>query len=267
VQIPIDQKLKAALVRAGVEVLWGPGQATIAQDCEFETPCSLKWMRVEHSLSLGAFSYAVSGYFFAVTMGRYCSIGESVQFGRSDHPMSWLSTSPFQYLQQPLFAVGHGFPAAGEYHKYRPAPPPPEAPPTRVKRVVLGNDVWIGHGALVRPGVTVGDGAVIGAHAVVTKDVPPYAVAVGNPARIVKQRFPDDVVRELLELKWWRLAPWQMRDTPFHDIRRAIEHLRTLQELPAYEARKVKLRALVHHLKQQEAAAPAKEAQAKGAQP
>ena len=68
---------------------------------------------------------------------------------------------------------------------------------------VIGNDVWIGYDALLMPGVKVGDGAVIAARAVVTGDVPPYAVVGGNPAKAVKRRFPDEVVVELLAIRWW----------------------------------------------------------------
>jgi len=69
--------------------------------------------------------------------------------------------------------------------------------------VIIGNDVWIGYGATILSGVTIGDGAVVGAQAVVTKDVAPYAVVVGNPAREVKKRFDDDTIANLLILKWW----------------------------------------------------------------
>jgi virginiamycin A acetyltransferase len=69
--------------------------------------------------------------------------------------------------------------------------------------IIIGNDVWLGHSATILSGVRVGDGAVIGAHAVVSKDVPPYAIVVGNPARVVKFRFTSDVINQLLELRWW----------------------------------------------------------------
>lgn len=79
-------------------------------------------------------------------------------------------------------------------------------PHWRVKGdVVIGNDVWIGHGACLLSGVTIGDGAVVGAWAVVAKDIPPYAIAVGNPARVIKYRFSEDVIKRLMEVKWWDL--------------------------------------------------------------
>jgi acetyltransferase-like isoleucine patch superfamily enzyme len=75
--------------------------------------------------------------------------------------------------------------------------------PATKGNVIIGHDVWIGAGALILSGVTVGNGAVIGARAVVASDVPPYAVAVGNPARVVKMRFPENTVARLLEIAWW----------------------------------------------------------------
>ena len=70
--------------------------------------------------------------------------------------------------------------------------------------VVIGNDVWAGNGAVILSGITIGDGAVIGARAVVTKDVPPYSVVVGNPAEIIKKRFPDEIISGLLDIQWWK---------------------------------------------------------------
>jgi acetyltransferase-like isoleucine patch superfamily enzyme len=69
--------------------------------------------------------------------------------------------------------------------------------------VTIGNDVWIGAYATIMSGVTIGDGAVIGTHSIVTKDVPDYAVSVGNPSRVVKKRFEEDVIKDLLQIKWW----------------------------------------------------------------
>jgi acetyltransferase-like isoleucine patch superfamily enzyme len=75
--------------------------------------------------------------------------------------------------------------------------------PTTKGNVVIGNDVWIGFGAIILSGVTIGDGAAIGACSVVTRDVPPYAIAAGNPAQIIRYRFPEEIVATLLRIKWW----------------------------------------------------------------
>ena len=216
----------ARLREAGVECFLGPG-ATLPSNTTLEAPCSLKWMHAEHSLSLGAFSYAVSGYFFGVSIGRYTSIGESVQFGRGDHPTRFLSTSPAFYLDQPLFNVGNGFPFAAQYQAFRPKLKPGVLA-TAAKPITIGNDVYIGHGAFIRPGVTVGDGAVIGAHAVVLKDVPPYALVAGNPASIKKFRVNPRIIGALLALQWWRFAPWQLQGIDISNPETSIRDLRAL---------------------------------------
>ena len=90
----------------------------------------------------------------------------------------------------------------------------------------IGNDVWIGTGVCVLSGVHIGDGAIVGAHAVVAKDVPPYAVVVGNPARIVHYRFPPDVIKKLLKIKWWDLKYDKIKEI-FHlmkDVNTLIEY-------------------------------------------
>lgn len=193
----------------GVEVLprGGSGTVVLPQNTRLESPTSLKWTVYEHSLHLGAFSYQVSGYCFAARIGRYCSMGESVQIGRQNHPLTWASTSPAFYLHDKLFDLGEGFEGAADYHAYRFAN---SGPPTQVKVTTIGNDVWIGHGALISAGVTIGDGAIVAAHAVVAKDVPPYAVVAGNPAVIKRFRLPPHLISPFLRAKWWRYAPWQL---------------------------------------------------------
>jgi len=73
----------------------------------------------------------------------------------------------------------------------------------RERRVVVGNDVWLGHNVTVMGGVTIGDGAVVGSGAIVTKSIPPYAIAVGNPARIIKYRFDSTIIEKIMAIKWW----------------------------------------------------------------
>lgn len=91
-------------------------------------------------------------------------------------------------------------------------------PFARTNPVRIGHDVWIGDGALILPGVTIGTGAAVASRAVVTRDVPPYAIVGGNPARIIRYGFDGQVVERILGTQWWRFAPWQMADMIFHDI-------------------------------------------------
>ena len=200
----------ANLEERGIEVLRrGASQKiTLPLHTRIEAPASLKWTVFEHSFELGAFSYQVSGYCCAARIGRYCSFGEEVQIGRQNHPMHWASTSPVFYLNAAAIDVEGGFEGAEDYHAFRFKN---TGPPTKAQITTIGNDVWIGHGALIKAGVTIGDGAVVAANAVVAKDVPPYAVVAGNPAVIKKFRLPMSAVGQMLSLRWWRYAPWQLQ--------------------------------------------------------
>lgn len=204
ISVPISQ-----LRGKGIEVLnRGMSKSVnLPANTKIEAPSSLKWTEYEHSIHLGAFSYQVSGYCFAARIGRYCSFGENVQIGRQDHPLTWASTSPAFYLHDRLFDLGYGFEGAKDYHSYR---FPNEGPPTKVKFTTIGNDVWIGHGAMIKAGVTIGDGAIVAAHSVVARDVPPYAVVAGNPAVIKKLRLPPNLISPMLRCAWWQYAPWQL---------------------------------------------------------
>lgn len=91
--------------------------------------------------------------------------------------------------------------------------------PINRERLVIGNDVWIGYEAVVMAGVTIGDGAIIGARAVVTKDVPPYTIVGGVPAKPIRKRFDDETIERLLDLKWW--------DWPIEKIRRHLEDIQS----------------------------------------
>jgi serine acetyltransferase len=98
-----------------------------------------------------------------------------------------------------------------------------------LQHVTIGNDVWTGHNVNIMSGVNVGDGAVIAAGAVVTKDVPPYAIVAGVPATIKRYRFSDKIVERLLRSKWWELELSQLSGLPFNDVERCLEAIERLQ--------------------------------------
>lgn len=144
-------------------------------------------------ISFGPYSYSGAiklihfGEPATYSIGKFCSIGENLTiYLGGNHRVDWVSVFPFMSFVQ-------WFPEASAI---------PGHPATK-GNVVIGNDVWIGADVTIMSGVTIGDGAVIGAHAVVAKDVPPYAIFVGNPARLARYRFDEDTVKKLLEIKWW----------------------------------------------------------------
>ncbi|APX14378.1 hypothetical protein BWR18_21155 (plasmid) [Tateyamaria omphalii] len=176
--------------------------------------------------SIGAFSYAVSGHAYGTHIGRYCSIARDVNIGQFNHTMEWLSTSPFQFEQGFTFNTGDQFADKGSYDATTPDPAlsaQARRDLTRVTRV--GNDVWIGHGAIITAGVTVGDGAVIGANAVVTKDVPAYAIVGGVPAKLIRYRFDKRLRDRMIKVKWWQYATWQLAGVPFADPKAALAEI------------------------------------------
>lgn len=233
--IRVTEQLISSLVSRGVECHLTPGKDHVSSIAEFEPPCGLKSLDFMHGSRLGAFSYGVSGFASEVTIGRYCSMGESVQIGRGAHPISWMSTSPFFYAYGGnMLHVGSEFRDADQYHNFRPGSPGPvkernsRTTPDLLRRTTIGHDVWIGHGSFIGQGVTIGTGAVIAGNSVVVKDVPEYAIVAGNPGEIKGFRFNVRQIAALLELQWWRFAPWQLQDIPFANIDQAIERLRDI---------------------------------------
>jgi virginiamycin A acetyltransferase len=157
---------------------------------------------------LGCFSYVTNSH-----IGRYCTFGSRVSVGAFSHPTDWLSIHEFQYR-----GTRHVF---GESIVDEGVNLAPKNPGTEI-----GNDVWIGDNACIRFGTRIGHGAVIGMGAVVVADVPPYAIVVGSPARVLRYRFEPDVIAQLLELKWWEFDISELKGIDFQDVRGAIAEIR-----------------------------------------
>lgn len=153
--------------------------------------------------AIGEYSYGKPSVYFesgeaTLTVGKFCSIAENVTIMLGgNHRIDWVTTYPFPEK----FAEFEGLPGH----------------PATKGSVEIGNDVWIGKDVLILSGVAIGDGAVLAARSVITKDVPPYAIVGGNPARVIKYRFDEATIRKLLDIKWWN---W-----PIDKIRSEVKNL------------------------------------------
>lgn len=157
-----------------------------------EVPCNPTGRSSRWGSFSGADNVNAGQFIENAEIGRYCSIGMNVSIGLVSHPVSWLSTTWMQYVSTP-FHWNSFLGQSVEVQRFVPK-----------IRTVIGNDVWIGAGAQIMAGVTIGDGAIIAAGAVVTKDVPPYAIVGGVPTRVIRYRFSDALIKRLLSLKWWQ---------------------------------------------------------------
>ncbi|KHD37475.1 acetyltransferase [Clostridium acetobutylicum] len=149
------------------------------------------------------YQYPINGD--KLIIGKFCSIACKAKFlmNSSNHSMKSLSTYTFPIFYEEwdldVKRITEAWDNKGD--------------------IVIGNDVWIGYDAVIMSGVKIGDGAIIGARAVVTKDVPPYTVVAGVPARAIKKRFDDDVISKLLKIKWWNL--------PYEKIKEDIQYFKS----------------------------------------
>jgi len=170
------------------------GTPYISPDVVLGDGCSLsRFVELGPGVTIGDWTYINSGTIIASGhIGRFCSIGSYSQIGMADHPIEFLSTSPLLYGPRNVFGDGSHWEHYGESSQ-------------------VGSDVWIGANVFIRQGVTVGHGAVIGAGSVVVKDLPPYAIVAGVPARVLRYRFSPAKVERLLEQRWWDLPVSALR--------------------------------------------------------
>lgn len=165
--------------------------------------------------TLGDYSYVVNdSNVIYTTIGKFCSIAAHTRINPGNHPMQRASQSHFTYRASAYFDEAQD---DAEFFAWRRSTP-----------VTIGHDVWIGHGAIILPGRSIGTGAVVAGGAIVTKDVAPYTIVGGNPARPIRRRFPEAIAERLLALAWW---DWE------HDaLHAALQDFRSL-DVEAFLAR------------------------------
>ncbi len=127
-------------------------------------------------------------------IGKFCSIGNNMSGVGPNHPMEFITTHPILYNKNRGFIVTN------------------KTVLSKNDKVIIKNDVWTGDNVTILPGVIIGDGVIVGAGSVVTKDIPDYAVAVGNPARVIKYRYEQHIIDKLLKIKWWDWDDMKIKD-------------------------------------------------------
>ena len=166
---------------------------------------------------MGRFSYCGYNCFIINTnIGSFCSLSDNVSIGGGKHPFDWVSTSPAFYtgrdsLDKRLASLDFE---------------------TTDDQTIIENDVWIGRGAYIKSGVRIGTGAIIGMGSVVTKDVLPYSIVAGTPARLIRKRFSDEIIESLIDSKWWEMDESTLKkySDKFNDPKKFLNALQDNKE-------------------------------------
>jgi virginiamycin A acetyltransferase len=170
-----QRKMEDTIISAQSSGYWNvffEGKNRVPERCQFLSDT----IRIGYATTLGV-NNLLGGN---VILGKYCQIGADVAFHASNHPISYMTT----YINSNLFN------GVLKEHKEE-------------HKIIVGNDVWIGHGVIVVGNVTIGNGAILAAGSVVTKDVLPYTIVAGVPAKPIRKRFSDKIIQEIEALKWW----------------------------------------------------------------
>lgn len=173
-------------------------------DSKVDKKAAISYFTKFYRSSIQKYSYVGDSCFIINTsIGKFCSIAGNCTMGVANHPLDWVSTSPIFHSGKNILRKNF---SELKYKAY--------------DLTVIGNDVWIGEGVLIKSGIKIGDGAVIGAKSLVTKNVEPYSVVGGIPAKEIRKRFSSDIIEELLNFKWWDLSDDELETiaTTFNDI-------------------------------------------------
>ncbi len=217
VTINFDPASVAKLRDAGVTIQIN-GPTSFDGPLEIEPPIVIQsTLFTDTPFRMGAFSASYGGRLRNISIGRYCSLAPDLQTGWDNHPTDWVSSSMLGYVSNvhdwAKFVGNHNHRPVHKFNSMRGI-------------TQIGNDVWIGQGVFLASGITIGDGAVIGAHSVVTRDVPPYAIVAGNPAHLIRYRFPEEIIAELQALQWWRFKMVDFPQDIMNDVQRFIDYLK-----------------------------------------
>lgn len=150
------------------------GRNGVPEGCNFSGK-----IKIGHATTLGQNNMLIGD----ITIGKYCQFGSDIGVHSTNHPINYLST----YINKNLFN--------GELKKLK-----------KEYKIIIGNDVWIGHGVIIVGNVKIGNGAILAAGSVITKNVAPYSIVAGVPGKVIKKRFSENIIKEVEELKWWDLS-------------------------------------------------------------
>ena len=153
-------------------------------------------------------------------VGQFTSIASNVWIAPGNHPIDMLTTSPFFYAPYNRGKKEYNERLSEKILSYN-----------QNQKTIIGNDVWIGINSTVLQGIKISDGAVVGANSLVTKDVPPYAIVGGVPAKVLRYRFSEDQIEKLLKLRWWELSMEEINSLPFDDIDECIRKIDAIREV------------------------------------
>ncbi len=193
--------------------------AGIRKDIEIEDPVHIGPGCVVMAESIGRYCFINQNTcIFNAKIGRFVTFARNCQIGGVEHPIHHVTTSFFRISKN--WFPDDPLAQSSEFIKNSRNPNR-----SRGNKTVIGNDVWFGAASIMLAGVKIGDGAVIAAGAVVTKDVPAYAVVAGNPARIVRRRFDENTIDRLLKTKWWDRNPELVATLPLDDVQMTLEIL------------------------------------------
>lgn len=229
----LEGKRREAAAALGFTFLPQQKRITFHKDSWLESPVfCVAGLHAKTPIGIGAYTLINGGNIAHAVIGRYCSIANHVAIGFAEHPIDRFTSSTLTFSND--FQGWRTITTQRGRKAELQIAPFDDRPLTRI-----GNDVWIGQGAFLKAGITIGDGAIIAAHAVVTSDVEPYAIVAGVPARTLRMRFADEICARLLALRWWDYCMLEFGGIDVANIEQSVDwmekNLPGLEMLPPHQ--------------------------------